>query len=211
VDQELVYTMVNYAASEVIHICFFTPLASLSSGFDVLGNQSIAHGEYLTLRYPQDKQWQYAPELNVPRARPLVLIVPDNSIRGQSVYAAGGFNVNPNTHKPFIVPDLQLFNQSTQRWQRVTTIPNLELSHALSFNDNKLHVSETIEVPDQLPVTNMLRSFDLQKLIWTNSKNNIDDRKINDQNSMKTIPSKSPLIASPDIKNNRNVQVIYFI
>ena len=120
------------------------------------------------------------------------------------------FNVNPNTHKPYIVPDLQLFNQTTQRWQRLTTIPNLELSHALSFNDNKLHVSETIEVPDQLPVTNILRSFDLQKLIWTNAKDDVDNRKLKEQNLTQKSLLNLPLDAKKpaEIKTNRNIQVV---
>jgi len=128
------------------------------------------------------------------------------------VYAAGGFNINPTTHKPYMIPDLQLFNQTTQRWQRLTTIPNLELSHALSFNDNNLHVSETIELPDQLPVTNILRSFDLEKLIWTNPNNDL-----NEQNSTQTNPVKSPLTLSPnskrsaEIKTNQNIQVVNLI
>lgn len=183
-----------------------------SSGYDVLGNESITHGEYLILRYPQDKQWRYAPELDITRARPLVLIIPDDSISGQSVYVAGGFNVNPNTHKPYVVSDIQLFNQTTQHWQRLTIIPNLDLSHALSFNDNKLHVSETIELPDQIPITNILRSFDLRKLIWTSdSKNDINNKKINEKNSRQTTPLSS-LDANniTKIKTNRNLQVIYF-
>jgi len=133
------------------------------------------------------------------------------------VYIAGGFNVNRNTHKPYIVPDLQLFNQKTQRWQRLTTIPNLDLSHALLLNENKLHVSETIELPDQLPETKVLRSFDLRKLIWTESKNDTDNRKMNEKNSMPITPSSSPYNLSPDtkkttdVKTNRNIQVVYFI
>ncbi len=190
---------------------YFLPLyinTKISLGYDVLGNESIAHGEYLTLRYSRDKQWRYGPELDVTRARPLVLIIPDDSITGQSVYVAGGFNVSRNSHKPFIVPDLQLFNPTTQRWQRLTTIPNLKLLHALSFNDNKLHVSETIELPDRLPETNILRSFDLQKLIWIEGKNNTDKK---DSSPI------TPSILSPDthktidIKINRNIPVIYFV
>jgi hypothetical protein len=111
-----------------------------------------------------------------------------------------------------MIPDLQTFNQITQRWQRLTTIPNLELSHALSFNDNNLHVSETIDLPDQLPVTNILRSFDLEKLIWTNPKNDL-----NEQNSTQTNPVKSPLTLLPnakrsaEIKTNQNIQVVNLI
>lgn len=176
--------MVNCIVSEVINTLLFIYKKFLSLGYDLLGNKSIAHGEYLILRYPQDKQWQYAPEIDVPRARPLVFIIPGDSINEQSVYIAGGFNVTSNTHKPYIVPDLQLFNQTTQRWQRLTTIPKLELAHALSFNDNKLHVSETIELPDQLPVTNILRSFDLRKLFWTNEQNDINHKKLMEQNSV---------------------------
>jgi hypothetical protein len=128
------------------------------------------------------------------------------------VYAAGGFDINPTTHKPYMIPDLQLFNQITQRWQRLTTIPYLELSHALSFNDNNLHVSETIELPDQLPVTNILRSFDLEKLIWTNPNNDL-----NEPNSTQTNRLKSPVTLLPnakrsaEIKTNQNIQVVNLI
>ena len=190
---------------------YFLPLyinTKISLGYDVLGNESIAHGEYLTLRYSRDKQWRYGPELDVTRARPLVLIIPDDSITGQSVYVAGGFNVSRNSHKPFIVPDLQLFNPTTQRWQRLTTIPNLKLLHALSFNDNKLHVSETIELVDQSPVTNVLRSFDLEKLIWAdgNEQNSTSNKVHNDR---QTTPLSSPDIK--ELKTNRNIQVKYLI
>ncbi len=194
------------------NISLFIYKKLLSRGYDLLGNKSIAHGEYLILNYPEDKQWRYAPEIDVPRARPLIFIIPDDSINGHSVYVAGGFNINPNTHKPYMIPDLQSFNPITQRWQRLTTIPNLELSHALSFNDNNLHVSETIELPDQLPVTNILRSFDLEKLIWTNPKNDL-----NEQNSTQTNPVKSPLTLLPnakrsaEIKTNQNIQVVNLI
>jgi len=74
-------------------------------------------------------------------------------MNGQSVYIAGGFNVSSNTHKPYTVPDLQLFSQATQRWQCLTIILNVEVSHTLSFNDNKF-----------------------RKLIWTNAKNDTDNR-----------------------------------
>ena len=100
------------------------------------------------------------------RARPLVFIVTDDSPRGRSIYVAGGFNVNPSTHRSYIVPDLQLFEEKAQRWQQLTIIPHLELKHALSFNDNRLHINETAELPNQLPITTILRSFDLGKLIW---------------------------------------------
>jgi hypothetical protein len=82
----------------------------------------------------------------------------------------------------------------------------LKLSHALLLNENKLHVSETIELPDQLPETKVLRSFDLRKLIWTDAKNDTDNRKINEKNSTPITPS-----SSTDVKTNRNIQVIYFI
>jgi hypothetical protein len=164
----------------------------LLSGFDVLGNESIAHREYLILRYPQDKAWRYAPEIDVPRACPLVLINPDRSITGRSIYVAGGFNVNSDNHKPFVVPDLYLFNQTTKHWQLLTIIPNLQLSHALLFNDNKLHISETIELVDQLPVTNILRSFDLENLIWTDAnEQNFTPNKVH--NGRRTTPLSSPL------------------
>ena len=41
----------------------------------------------------------------------------------------------------------------------------------------------------------MLRSFNLRKLIWTDAKN--------EQSLVKTTPSSSPLIPSPEIKINR--------
>jgi hypothetical protein len=93
----------------------------------------------------------------------------------------------------------------------------LDLSHALLLNENKLHVSETIELPDQLPETKVLRSFDLRKLIWIESKNDTDNRKMNEKNSTLITPSSSPYNLSPDtkkttdVKTNQNIQVIYFI
>ena len=112
--------------------------------------------------------------------------------------------------KPYVVSDLQLFNQSTQRWQRLTTIPNLQLSHTLSFADNKLHVSETTEVPNRPPVTNILRSFDLRTLTWTNNVNN----KMNaptTQSSSAFIPSPYPNRRNTEIKTHLNNQVVYLI
>ncbi|CAF0914709.1 unnamed protein product [Adineta steineri] len=170
-------------------------------GYDILGNKSIAHGEYLTLRYPQDKQWRYVSQIDTVRALPLVFIIPGNSINEQNVYVAGGFNVNSHTHKTYIVPDLQVFNQMTQRWQRVTTIPDLELSHALSFNNDKLHISEIIELPNELPMTNILRSFDLQKLIWTNGKDNNDNKRI----KIPEKPLQSSSNLSSDVKKIPNI------
>lgn len=130
----------------------------------------------------------------------MVFIIPDASSNRQNVYVAGGFNVNKHTHKAYIVPDLQLFNQTTQRWQCLTTIPNLELSHALSLNENKLNVSETIELPNQEPETNILRTFDLEKRMWIDAENDTDTRKMNKKNSTLTTSS---INLSPDI------QVIY--
>ncbi|CAF3420794.1 unnamed protein product [Rotaria sp. Silwood1] len=176
-------------------------------GYDVLGNRSIIHGEHLILHYPQDKQWQYAPELNIVRVRPLVFVDPNDTIHGHNVYVAGGFNINPHTHKPYIVADLQLFNQITQSWQQLTTIPNLESSHELSFDDDKLYVNEIIELPDQMPIINNLCSFDLRKLSWMNTTNDIDDnRKINAQNSMKKTSSTSPFFLSPDKNKNKEIK-----
>ena len=136
----------------------------------------------------------------------------------QNVYVAGGFNVNSITHRPYVVADLQLFNQITQRWQFLTTIPNLELSHELLFYDNKLHVIETIELSDETQITNILRSFDLQKLTWIDTKNSTDgDRKPNRQKPVEKIPSSSSLTVSSDAdrfettKLKRNAPVIYLV
>ncbi|CAF3977698.1 unnamed protein product [Rotaria magnacalcarata] len=107
----------------------------------------MAHGEYLMLDYRQGKQWQYEPELSVIRVRPIVFIDINSSINNHTVYVAGGFNINPISYKPYIVPDLQLFNQVTQSWQYITTILNLELTHESSFEHHKLHASEIIEMP----------------------------------------------------------------
>lgn len=166
-DQELVCIMVNYIVLEVINKSLYTrQISFFLLGYDILGSESITHGEYLTLRYPHENQWQYRPELSITRARPLVLIIPDNSINKQSVYAAGGYDVHRTTHKPYMIPDIQLFNPIKQQWEQLTIIPNLTLLHALSFNDNKLHVSETTDLPDQIPDTKILRSFDLKNLVW---------------------------------------------
>jgi hypothetical protein len=200
--------MANYIVSEVQSIrCSLYREKSFSLGYDILGSESVAHGEYLTLRYPHEKQWRYGPELDVTRARPLVLIVPDDSITGKSVYVAGGFNVNRNSHKPYVVPDLQLFNQAKQCWQRLTIIPNLNLSHALLFNDNKLYVSETIEIPDRLPETKILCSFDLRNLNWIDGKDDHDKKKINEKNSIPITPS-SKTKQTIDIKTSGNLPVI---
>jgi hypothetical protein len=88
----------------------------------------------------------------------------------------------------------------------LTTIPNLSLLHALAFNDNKLYVSETIEIPDRLPETKVLRSFDLQNLTWTEGNDNHDKKKINENHST-TIPSSSRMKQTVDIKTNRNLPV----
>ncbi len=82
------------------------------------------------------------------------------------------------------------------------------------MNDDKLHVSETIELPDQLPETKILRSFDLQKLIWIDGTNDTDNRKMTEKNSTPITPSSSPIKLSPDTKKTidiKNIQVIDFI
>lgn len=170
----------------------------------MLGHQSIAHGEYLTLRYQHDKEWQYRPELNIARVRSIVFIDVNDSIDGHTVYVAGGFNVNPTNHKPFILPDLHLFNQDTQSWQYVTTIPNLKLTNELTFDDHKLHVSESIEIPGQIPKINPICSFDLQKLIWIDKANDTDNhnnkRKTIESISIRSSPSTSSFSFSPNVK-----------
>ena len=136
-------------------------------GFDVLNNHSIAHGEYLILHYLNDRDWRYAAELNPPRARPIVMIIPDDSPQGRTIYLAGGFNSHPHTHQTHIVADLQVYDETIQQWQQLTVIPHLQLSHVLSFSQNKLYVNEVREGTDNLAVSKVLRSFDLQKKTWT--------------------------------------------
>ncbi|CAF2132410.1 unnamed protein product [Rotaria magnacalcarata] len=153
----------------------------------------MAHGEYLMLDYRQGKQWQYEPELSVIRVRPIVFIDINSSINNHTVYVAGGFNINPISYKPYIVPDLQLFNQVTQSWQYITTILNLELTHESSFEHHKLHASEIIEVADKIPERNTFYTFDLEKLIWIPTKKDIANNRIQ------------------EIKNQQNTEVIYFI
>ncbi|CAF4119594.1 unnamed protein product [Rotaria socialis] len=181
-------------------------------GFDILASQSIAHGEYLMLDYRQDKQWQYGPELSVIRVRPIVFIDTNSSINNHNVYVAGGFNINPNSYKPYIVPDLQLFNRAIQSWQYVTTIPDLELTHELSFEHNKLHVSEIIEVADKIPETNTLYTFDLEKLIWTDTKNNIANNRIQEiKHQQNTEHYHSPLNIIILYNNMQNIWIFIYL
>lgn len=139
-------------------------------GFDVLNNHSIVHGEYLILNHLKDHEWRYASEIDPPRARAIVMMIPDKTSDGRTVYAAGGFSSNPQTHQTQIVADLQVFDKITQQWQQLTIIPHLQLSHVLSFSQNKLYVNEVKEGTNNLSVSKVLRSFDLQKKTWTEGK-----------------------------------------
>lgn len=174
--------------------------AAFALGYDVLGNEFIAHGEYLILRLAEDQQWRYGPEIRHARARPLVFITPSSSKTSANVYIAGGFNVDARTRAPYLVPDVQLFDNDTRRWQRVTSIPDLQINHELSFSQNKLHVSETFQNAHQSTTTNVLRSFDFDRFVWITEKedeakkknnNNISNTKVPEQNSPAS-PSPSP-------------------
>ncbi|CAF0900338.1 unnamed protein product [Didymodactylos carnosus] len=139
-------------------------------GFDIIGSESIALGEYLTLSYPNDTEWHYNRELEVARARPLILIIQKYSEVEKQIYAAGGYDVGADK-KPFIVADVWTFSEERRKWLKVTDIPELELLHGLSYNDNKLHISETTEIPGKPPLTNILRSYDLQTGVWKEENN----------------------------------------
>ncbi|CAF1013634.1 unnamed protein product [Didymodactylos carnosus] len=67
--------------------------------------------------------------------------------------------------------DVWTFSEERRKWLKVTDIPELELLHGLSYNDNKLHISETTEIPGKPPLTNILRSYDLQTGVWKEENN----------------------------------------
>ncbi|CAF1409634.1 unnamed protein product [Adineta ricciae] len=167
-------------------------------GYDVLGNEFLPHGEYLVLRYLQNEPWQYRPEMEQSRARPLVFILPDSTTAQYNVYVAGGFKINSITQKPYLIPDVQVFTQQTQRWQGITTIPDLEITHELSFDKNMLHVTETIEMPNATPKTNLLRSFDIINRVWTDKPNESVHRQLQEQDP-KSMTS-STIIKSNTVK-----------
>ena len=107
-----------------------------------------------------------------------------------------------------MIPDIQIFNPIKQQWERLTTIPNLTLLHALSFNDNKLHVSETTDLPDQIPDTKILRSFDLKNLVWIEGDENVIKKKNEGKNSTLKVPSH---LSRDNEKDHINPQVIQSI
>lgn len=113
-----------------------------------------------------------------------------------------------------MIPDIQLFNPTKHCWEHLTTIPNLTLLHALSFTDNKVHVSETTDLPDQIPDTKILRSFDLQNLVWIEGHENIIKKKHEQKNSTLKLPSHhsiNPESHHPNIKDHQHPQVIRFL
>ena len=139
------------------------------------------------------------------RARPLVFILPDSTTTQYNVYVAGGFKINPITQKPYLIPDVQVFTQQTQRWQRIATIPDLEVTHELSFDKNMLHVTETIELPNGTPKANLLRSFDIINRIWTDKPNESVRRKLQEQDTKLVT---SPAVVKPNkVEMGKKVQV----
>ena len=139
------------------------------------------------------------------RARPLVFIIPDSTKGQYNVYVAGGFKINSVTQKPYLMSDVQVFTQQTQCWQVITIIPSLEITHELSFDKNMLYISETIELPDGTPKTNLLRSFDIIKRIWTEKPNESVQRKRQEQDT-KSMTS-STVVKPNKVKMGKNVQV----
>lgn len=107
-----------------------------------------------------------------------------------------------------MVPDIQLFNPAKQCWEHLTTIPDLTLLHALSFVDNKVHVSETTDLPDQIPDTKILRSFDLQNLVWIEGHENIIKKKTEEKKSALKLPSHHSTNLPSNIKDHQHLQVI---
>ncbi|CAF1060707.1 unnamed protein product [Didymodactylos carnosus] len=172
-------------------------------GFDILSSESIMHGEYLILKYPTGRDWHFEKDIEPIRARPLVLtLLSNNEEDNRIIYAAGkliifiqnptfilfmfegGYNIN-NERKPYAIPTIHTYDDVTKKWNLITTIPDFKLNHGLSFYENKLHISETIDQgPNLSPLSQTLRSYDIIKNQWIEF--NEDERRKNNVKTFKT-------------------------
>ncbi|CAF3401903.1 unnamed protein product [Rotaria sp. Silwood1] len=142
-------------------------------GFDIISNESITHGEYYRLQWPIDNQWKKETSIEPIRARTLVILVSNENVSFKRfIYVAGGYDVNIQ-RRPIVIPTVHMYSEDEKNWKFITTIPNLQLMHGLSYYDDKLHISHSILNIDNEYNTQIIRSYDFKINQWIESSNNL--------------------------------------
>ncbi|CAF3331049.1 unnamed protein product [Rotaria socialis] len=138
-------------------------------GFDILSCESITHGEYYRLKWPIDTQWTKESSIEPVRARSLIVLIPNEVVPfGRFIYVAGGYDVNVK-RRPVVIPTVHMYDEEEKNWKLITSIPNLQLIHGLSFYDDKLHVSRSVLNIDNQYNSEIIRSYNLKTNQWIES------------------------------------------
>ncbi|KAI0985688.1 hypothetical protein GJ496_008484 [Pomphorhynchus laevis] len=136
-------------------------------GYDIIGGQADIIGDYGLYSF-ENNSWTYMAPISRKRARPL-LVMPDIGT-SRCLHSIGGVYIDKVKLKAIPVPEIQKFDPSTKSWSLVTTIPNLQPSHSLAYDDGIVSViervmgtgSESRKVMD----TKILHSFDIETNKW---------------------------------------------
>lgn len=64
-----------------------------------------------------------------------------------------------------------LDNDENKQWTLITVVPHLKLIHALSFFEDRLHVSEPVLKANEEYDSRLLRSYDFKKNLWIELSN----------------------------------------
>ncbi|CAF2728684.1 unnamed protein product [Rotaria sp. Silwood2] len=142
-------------------------------GFDIISYESITHGDYYRLQWPIDTQWKIETSIEPIRARSLVISVPNENVPFKRfIYVAGGYDVNIQ-RRLIVIPTVHMYEEEKKNWKLITTIPNLQLMHGLSFYDDKLHISHSILNIDNEYNTQIICSYDFKTNQWIELSNNL--------------------------------------
>ncbi|CAF4715115.1 unnamed protein product, partial [Rotaria socialis] len=87
---------------------------------------------------------------------------------GRFIYVAGGYDVNVK-RRPVVIPTVHMYDEEEKNWKLITSIPNLQLIHGLSFYDDKLHVSRSVLNIDNQYNSEIIRSYNLKTNQWIES------------------------------------------
>ncbi|CAF3516753.1 unnamed protein product [Adineta steineri] len=135
----------------------------------VIGGYDFVIGEtdMLSTHYQMDlneKVWRRYADLNPPRARILVICTYNND--ELELYAAGGYTLVDGKAK--VVDKIDSYNKTKDQWEKLTDIPNFQITHVITVAQTKLTISE--EKPNLTDSHQLnlhpIRIYDFENGLW---------------------------------------------
>ncbi|CAF0998050.1 unnamed protein product [Adineta steineri] len=133
-------------------------------GFDFIEHDILCNGDVLLLDL-EKKQWKTLPDIDPPRARPLISIV-DNTDPPVLVIA-GGYNFNKQG-KAAPHGKIEEYNIKKKQWEVIGDIPNFKTTNGLATKNNKLFLMETSFETGE---NRVIKEYNLETHKWESSHN----------------------------------------